>query len=152
MMSQPVFKQQLEEDLVQRVGTKLTLEVQVEESSEKVFFEWRGPAGSNVEDGRVAITESGSTSTAEITPLHLQVREPEAEFISKHYDHYVIVRTRECGHARLKIRMASHKQGVTSSPKVKYKSSFSDSNQSNTHFQFPKATRPPCFWRSWRPG
>ena len=76
MMSQPVFKQQLEEDLVQRVGTKLTLEVKVEESSEKVFFEWRGPAGSNVEDGRVAITESGSTSTAEITPLHLQVREP----------------------------------------------------------------------------
>ena len=81
MMSQPIFKQQLEEDLVQRVGTKLTLEVQVEESSEKVFFEWRGPTGSNVEDGRVAITESGSTSTAEITPLHLQVtdRRHEAE-------------------------------------------------------------------------
>ena len=81
MMSQPIFKQQLEEDLVQRVGTKLTLEVQVEESSEKVFFEWRGPTGSNVEDGRVSITESGSISTAEITPLHLQVtdRRQEAE-------------------------------------------------------------------------
>ena len=116
MMSQPVFKQQLEEDLVQRVGTKLTLEVKVEESSEKVFFEWRGPAGSNVEDGRVAISESGSTSTAEITPLHLQVREPGGRVY--HGDH-VIVRTRECGHARLKIRMASHKQAVTSSPKVK---------------------------------
>ena len=72
-MSPPVFKLQLEEDLVQRVGTKLSLEVQVEDSSEKVFFEWRGPAGANVEDGRVAITESGSTSIAEITPLHLQV-------------------------------------------------------------------------------
>ena len=74
-MSPPVFKLQLEEDLVQRVGTKLSLEVQVEDSSEKVFFEWRGPAGANVEDGRVAITESGSTSFAEITPLHLQVTE-----------------------------------------------------------------------------
>ena len=72
-MSPPVFKLQLEEDLVQRIGTKLSLEVQVEDSSEKVFFEWRGPAGANVEDGRVAITESGSTSIAEITPLHLQV-------------------------------------------------------------------------------
>ena len=72
-MAQPVFQQKLEEDWVQRVGTKLTLEVVVEESDEKVFFEWRGPAGSNVEDGRVVITEAGCKSTAEITPLHLQV-------------------------------------------------------------------------------
>ena len=35
-MSQPVFTHKLEEDWVQRVGTKLTLEVVVEESSEKV--------------------------------------------------------------------------------------------------------------------
>ena len=72
-MSQPVFKQKLEEDLVQRVGTKLTLEVIVKETSEKVFFEWRGPSGSTIDDGRVVITESGTTSTAEITPLHVQV-------------------------------------------------------------------------------
>ena len=72
-MSQPVFKQKLEEDLVQRVGTKLTLVVEVESPADKVFFEWRGPTGSNVDDGRVVITESGSSSTVEITPLHLQV-------------------------------------------------------------------------------
>ena len=72
-MSQPVFSVRLEEDTVQRVGTKLCLEVQVETSPEKVFFEWRGPAGSTADDGRVKITESGSSSTAEITPLHLQV-------------------------------------------------------------------------------
>ena len=72
-MSQPVFQQALEEDWVQRLGTKLTLEVAVEETTEKVFFEWRGPAGSNVEDGRVVITEAGCKSRAEITPLHLQV-------------------------------------------------------------------------------
>ena len=72
-MSQPVFKQGLDEDTVQRVGTKLCLEVEVEESAEKVFFEWRGPSGSNADDGRVRITESGRSSTAEITPLHLQV-------------------------------------------------------------------------------
>ena len=72
-MSQPVFSLGLEEDTVQRVGTKLCLEVEVEESPEKVFFEWRGPTGSNADDGRVKITESGRSSTAEITPLHLQV-------------------------------------------------------------------------------
>ena len=37
-MSQPVFTHKLEEDWVQRVGTKLTLEVIVEESSEKVVL------------------------------------------------------------------------------------------------------------------
>ena len=37
-MSQPVFTHKLEEDWVQRVGTKLTLEVIVEESSEKVVY------------------------------------------------------------------------------------------------------------------
>ena len=68
-----MFSLRLEEDAVQRVGTKLCLEVEVEESPEKVFFEWRGPTGSNADDGRVKITESGSSSTAEITPLHLQV-------------------------------------------------------------------------------
>ena len=77
-MAQPVFQQALEEDLVQRVGTKLTLEVVVSAASdqEKVFFEWRGPAGSNAEDGRVVITEAGTTSRAEVTPLHLQVTCP----------------------------------------------------------------------------
>ena len=75
-MSQPVFKQRLEEDIVQRVGTKLGLEVLVEESSEKVFFEWRGPSGSNADDGRVRITEAGSVSTLEISPVHLQVIVP----------------------------------------------------------------------------
>ena len=75
-MSQPVFSLRLEEDAVQRVGTKLCLEVEVEESQEKVFFEWRGPSGSNADDGRVKITESGRCSTAEITPLHLQVIPP----------------------------------------------------------------------------
>ena len=89
-MSQPVFSLGLDEDLVQRVGTKLHLQVSVEDQSEKVwsiflvpgqkdshsiqvFFEWRGPSGSNADDGRIVITESGNTSTAEITPLHLQV-------------------------------------------------------------------------------
>ena len=78
-MAQPVFQQGLEEDLVQRVGTKLTLEVVVSAASdqEKVFFEWRGPAGSNAEDGRVVITEAGTTSRAEVTPLHLQVTCPD---------------------------------------------------------------------------
>ena len=47
----------------------------VEDSEEKVFFEWRGPTGSNIDDGRVVITESGTVSTAEITPLHLQVKQ-----------------------------------------------------------------------------
>ena len=75
-MCQPVFSLRLEEDAVQRVGTKLCLEVKVEESQEKVFFEWRGPSGSNADDGRVKITESGRCSTAEITPLHLQVIPP----------------------------------------------------------------------------
>ena len=78
-MSQPVFSLRLEEDTVQRVGTKLCLEVEVEQSAEKVFFEWRGPAGSNTDDGRVKITEAGRSSTAEITPLHLQVT-----FLSPH--------------------------------------------------------------------
>ena len=64
-MSQPVFSLKLEEDTVQRVGTKLCLEVEVEQSAEKVFFEWRGPAGSNADEGRVKITESGCSSTAE---------------------------------------------------------------------------------------
>ena len=79
-MAQPVFQQGLEEDLVQRVGTKLTLEVVVSAASdqEKVFFEWRGPAGSNAEDGRVVITEAGTTSRAEVTPLHLQVTCPDS--------------------------------------------------------------------------
>ena len=36
IMSQPVFSTTLEEDLVQRVGTKLHLEVTVEDQSEKV--------------------------------------------------------------------------------------------------------------------
>ena len=35
-MSQPVFSTRLDEDLVQRVGTKLHLEVTVEDQSEKV--------------------------------------------------------------------------------------------------------------------
>ena len=35
-MSQPVFSTGLDEDLVQRVGTKLHLEVTVEDQSEKV--------------------------------------------------------------------------------------------------------------------
>ena len=38
---------------------------------DKVFFEWRGPAGSSGEEGRVVITEAGWESRAEITPLHL---------------------------------------------------------------------------------
>ena len=81
-MAQPVFQQGLEEDLVQRVGTKLTLEVVVSAASdqEKVFFEWRGPAGSNAEDGRVVITEAGTTSRAEVTPLHLQVTCPDTMY------------------------------------------------------------------------
>ena len=42
--------------------------------------------------------------------------------------------------------MASHKQGVTSSPKVKLKSSLSDKNQSNTHtYSVPKSYKAPVF-------
>ena len=116
-MSQPVFSLKLEEDTVQRVGTKLCLEVEVEESAEKVFFEWRGPAGSNADEGRVKITESASSSTAEITPLHLQVTLlPVLSVLSDVY--FIILRTRECGPARLKISMASHKQNVLFWPKV----------------------------------
>ena len=38
-----------------------------------MFFEWRGPSESlSADDGRVTITETGSSSTAEIHPLHLQ--------------------------------------------------------------------------------
>ena len=116
-MSQPVFSLKLDEDTVQRVGTKLCLEVEVEESAEKVFFEWRGPAGSNADEGRVKITESASSSTAEITPLHLQVTLlPVLSVLSDVY--FIILRTRECGPARLKISMASHKQNVLFWPKV----------------------------------
>ena len=120
-MSQPVFKQRLEEDIVQRVGTKLCLEVLVEESSEKVFFEWRGPSGSNAEDGRVRITEAGSVSSLEISPVHLQVIVPAGTEGSV----YIIPddRTRECGPARLKISMASHKQAVMSWPRVRINNS-----------------------------
>ena len=39
----------------------------------KVFFEWRGPATSSTEDGRVNISEQGNLSTATIIPLSLQV-------------------------------------------------------------------------------
>ena len=135
-MSQPVFKQKLEEDLVQRVGTKLTLEVIVEETSEKVFFEWRGPSGSTVDDGRVVITESGTTSTAEITPLHQQVASflcyiflisnntycdalsKLDNFICLYIENSEYFRTKECGHVQLKINMASLRQNVMSSPKV----------------------------------
>ena len=117
-MSQPVFRQRLEEDTVQRVGTKLCLEVTVEDTPEKVFFEWRGPTGSSADDGRVRITETGSVSTAEISPLHLQV-------IVSLSDVYIILplRTRDCGPARLKISMASHKQAAMSWPRVRINNS-----------------------------
>merc|ERR1711962_658071 len=72
-MAEPVFHVGLEEDIVQRVGTRLALTGEVQpDQPEKVFFEWRGPPGSSVNEGRVLITEDGSTSTAEIAPLHLQ--------------------------------------------------------------------------------
>ena len=119
-MSQPVFSLKLEEDTVQRVGTKLSLEVEVEESAEKVFFEWRGPAGSNADEGRVKITESASSSTAEISPLHLQVTLLTVLTVLSVLSgvYFLILRTRECGPARLKISMASHKQNVLFWPKV----------------------------------
>ena len=124
-MSQPVFSTGLEEDLVQRVGTKLHLEVTVEDQSEKVpklidsyyfyylkqihqvFFEWRGPSGSNADDGRIVITETGNTSTAEITPLHLQVRNNTSEFMDIIPFCY---RTKASGPAQLRISMGSTRQ------------------------------------------
>ena len=119
-MAQPVFQQSLEEDWVQRVGTKLTLEVVVEETDEKVFFEWRGPAGSNVEDGRVLITEAGCKSTAEITPLHLQVTSlfTMCSWPRQDIKDIECFRTKECGPARLKINTESLKLNAMSSPKV----------------------------------
>ena len=88
----------------------------MEESSEKVFFEWRGPSGSNAEDGRVRITEAGSVSSLEISPVHLQVIVPAGTEGSV----YIIPddRTRECGPARLKISMASPRPAAMCWPKV----------------------------------
>jgi hypothetical protein len=72
-MSPPTFSQSLEADLVQKVGTKLVLGVEVEADTNggKVFFEWRGPSNT-LDEGRVCITEEKFTSTTTITPLSLQ--------------------------------------------------------------------------------
>lgn len=130
-MSQPVFSTRLEEDLVQRVGTKLHLEVTVEDQSEKVkhlmnvvyhcnmsirFFLNGGVPPDPMQ--MMAGLLSPKQETRVLQRSHLftfRYKIPETMSNKSYPNTY---RTKASGPAQQKINMGSHRQRLMSLLKV----------------------------------